>query len=126
MKANMGYSQMDSDVFRTIGKPSFATKYKQDSLDAEEEGEQAMACLTSERRIEMSLNSEQQSAADFAERVRENQRKLTKVVCGVDICFRLCLRCCLRLCFRFCLRLCGCLCLCLRLLCLVSSYRCGG
>jgi choline dehydrogenase len=34
-----------------------------------------MACLTSERKIEMSLNHGKQSAVDFAARVRENQRK---------------------------------------------------
>jgi choline dehydrogenase len=54
------------------------------------EGEQAMACLTSERSIEMSLNDGKQSAVDFAERVRGNQRKLRDglrsrydfIVCG--------------------------------------------
>jgi hypothetical protein len=47
-------------------------------------------CLTSERIIEMSLNHEKQSAVDFAERVRVNQRKLRDgltsqddfIVCG--------------------------------------------
>src|SRR5580704_11003237 len=49
-----------------------------------------MACLTSERIIEMSLNHGKQSAVDFAERVRGNQRKLRNglrsqydfIVCG--------------------------------------------
>jgi choline dehydrogenase len=52
--------------------------------------EQAVACLTSERIIEMSLNHGKQSAVDFAERVRGNQRKLRDgltsqydfIVCG--------------------------------------------
>jgi choline dehydrogenase len=56
----------------------------------EEVGEQAMACPASERSIEMSLNYGKQSAADFAERVRGNQRKLRDglrsqydfIVCG--------------------------------------------
>ena len=56
----------------------------------EEAGEQAKVCLTSERIIEMSLNHEKQSAVDFTERVRENQRKLRDglksqydfIVCG--------------------------------------------
>jgi choline dehydrogenase len=47
-------------------------------------------CLTSERNIEMNLNHGKQSALDFAERVRENQRKLKDglasqydfIVCG--------------------------------------------
>src|SRR6201987_1797028 len=47
-------------------------------------------CLTSERSIDMSLNHEKQSAVDFAERVRGNQRKLRDgltsqydfIVCG--------------------------------------------
>ena len=59
-----------------LASPAIATKCNQDSLDAEEEGEQAVACLTSERVIEMSLNHGKQSAVDFAERVRGNQRKL--------------------------------------------------
>src|SRR5258706_13804067 len=50
----------------------------------------AIACLTSERSIEMSLNHGKQSAAAFAERVRGNQRKLRDgltsqydfIVCG--------------------------------------------
>ena len=50
----------------------------------------AIACLTSERSIEMSLNHGKQSAVDFAERVRGNQRKLRDgltsqydfIVCG--------------------------------------------
>ena len=49
-----------------------------------------MACLTSEGSIEMSLNHVKQSAVDFAERVRGNQRKLRDgltsqydfIVCG--------------------------------------------
>jgi choline dehydrogenase len=49
-----------------------------------------MACLTSERSIEISLNHGKQSAIDFAERVRGNQRKLRDsltsqygfIVCG--------------------------------------------
>jgi choline dehydrogenase len=49
-----------------------------------------MACLTSERSIEMSLNHGKQPAVDFAERVRGNQRKLRDglrsqydfIVCG--------------------------------------------
>src|SRR5258707_11506838 len=49
-----------------------------------------MACLTSERSSEMTLNHGKQSAVDFAERVRENQRKLRDgltsqydfIVCG--------------------------------------------
>src|SRR5260370_6442924 len=49
-----------------------------------------MACLTSERSSEMSSNHGKQSAVDFAERVRENQRKLRDgltsqydfIVCG--------------------------------------------
>jgi len=69
---------------------AIATKCKQDSLDAEEEGEQAMACVTSERSIDLSLNHGKQSAVDFAERVRGNQRKLKDgltlqydfIVCG--------------------------------------------
>jgi choline dehydrogenase len=56
----------------------------------EEEGEQAMGSLTSERSIEMSLNHGKQSGVDFAERVRGNQRKLRDgltsqydfIVCG--------------------------------------------
>src|SRR6195256_5038689 len=55
-----------------------------------EEGEQAIACLTSERSIDMRLNHGKQSAVDFAERVRGNQRKLRDglrsqydfIVCG--------------------------------------------
>src|SRR3984957_11922075 len=73
-----------------LASPAIATKCKQDSLDAEEEGEQAMACLTSERGNEMSLNQGKQSPVDFAERVRANQRKLRDglksqydfIVCG--------------------------------------------
>src|SRR6201981_1842524 len=49
-----------------------------------------MACLTSERSSEMSLNHGKQSAADFADRVRGNQRRLRDglreqydfIVCG--------------------------------------------
>src|SRR3979490_2618024 len=49
-----------------------------------------LACLTSERCIEMSLNHEKKSTVDFAERVRGNQRKLKDgltsqydfIVCG--------------------------------------------
>src|ERR1700719_2244647 len=49
-----------------------------------------MACLTSERIIEMSLNHGKQATIDFAERARENQRKLRDglasqydfIVCG--------------------------------------------
>src|SRR5258705_13268848 len=49
-----------------------------------------MACLTSERSIEMSLKHGKQSAVDFADRVRGNQRKLRDgltsqydfIVCG--------------------------------------------
>jgi choline dehydrogenase len=49
-----------------------------------------LACLTSERSIEMSLNHGKQSAADFAEQVRGNQRRLRDglrsqydfIVCG--------------------------------------------
>src|SRR6202166_790833 len=49
-----------------------------------------MAPVTSERNIEMSLNQGKQSAVDFAERVRGNQRKLRDgltsqydfIVCG--------------------------------------------
>src|SRR5260370_38635347 len=49
-----------------------------------------MACLTSKRSSEMSSNHGKQSAVDFAERVRENQRKLRDglrpqydfIVCG--------------------------------------------
>jgi len=56
----------------------------------EEESEQVTACLTSERSMEMSLNRGKQSAVDFAERVRVNQRKLRDglasqydfIVCG--------------------------------------------
>src|SRR5882762_5047488 len=56
----------------------------------EEEGEQGIACLTTERNIEMSVNEGKQSAVDFAERVRGNQRKLKDglrshydfIVCG--------------------------------------------
>jgi hypothetical protein len=59
-----------------LASPAIATKCKQDSLDAEEEGEQAMARVTSERSIEMSLNHGKQSAVDFEELVRGNQRKL--------------------------------------------------
>jgi choline dehydrogenase len=81
---------MDSDVFRRLASPAIPTKCKQDSLDAEEEGEQAMARVTSERNIEMSLNQGKQPAVDFAERVRGNQRKLRDgltsqydfIVCG--------------------------------------------
>jgi hypothetical protein len=81
---------MDSDVLGRLASPAIATKCKQDSLDAEEEGEQANARVTSERSIEMSLNHGEQSAVDFAERVRGNQRKLRDglrsrydfIVCG--------------------------------------------
>jgi choline dehydrogenase len=73
-----------------LDSPAIATKCKQDSLDAEEEGEQATARVTSERCIEMSLNHGKQSAVDFAERVSGNQRKLRDdlksqydfIVCG--------------------------------------------
>ena len=86
----MGYRQMDSDVLGRLAGPAIVTKCKQDSLDAEEEGEPAMARVTSERSIEMSLNHGKQSAVDFAERVRGNQRKLRSglktqydfIVCG--------------------------------------------
>src|SRR6195256_3831563 len=81
---------MDSDVLGRLASPAIATKCKQDSLDAEKECEQAMARVTSEGSIEMSLNQGKQSAVDFAERVRENQRKLRDgltsqydfIVCG--------------------------------------------
>src|SRR5882757_9614715 len=73
-----------------LASPAIATKCKQDSLIAEEECEQAMARVTSEGSIEMSLNQGKQSAVDFAEQVRENQRKLRDglssqydfIVCG--------------------------------------------
>jgi choline dehydrogenase len=73
-----------------LTSPAIATKRKQDSLDAEKEGEQATARVTSERCIEMSLNHGKQSAVDFAKRVRGNQRKLRNgltsqydfIVCG--------------------------------------------